>query len=197
MKVWLSSQHIDVSIHLVNILKRLINIGCDEEAVKYGCGGRVAFDLGFGELRHYFMTLEHDPHNCGGLFHSGGTQIYLPRIQARYNFSKIYLSWLDKRESFFFWGENPWHGRMMISAYVWVISVIMKLYVNPVLVRPHKFLCSPSRVFVYNNLLIPNSTYSPGICLEFYQQLCHWSLNLTPCTCNLVTSQPAGYDELF
>ena len=29
-------------------MMRFRNIGCDEEADKYGCDGRVAFDLVFG-----------------------------------------------------------------------------------------------------------------------------------------------------
>ena len=57
-----------------NLLKRLINIGCDEEADKYDCDGRVAFDLVFVELRHYLIILEHVPQNLSGLVHSGRTQ---------------------------------------------------------------------------------------------------------------------------
>ena len=48
MTVLLSAQHLDVSLHLVNLLKKLINIGCDEKADKYGYDVRVAFDLMFG-----------------------------------------------------------------------------------------------------------------------------------------------------
>ena len=50
MIFWISAQHIDVSLHLGNILKGIRNLGCDEEADKYGCGGRVLFDLVFVEL---------------------------------------------------------------------------------------------------------------------------------------------------
>ena len=62
-----------------NFLKGFINIGCDEEAEKYGCDGRVAFDLVFGELCHYLMTLECGPHNYGSLLHSGRTQLVPPQ----------------------------------------------------------------------------------------------------------------------
>ena len=59
---------------MVNILKRFRNIGCDKEAEKYGCDGRVAFDIVFGGILHYLMTMEHGPQNCGGLVHSGRNQ---------------------------------------------------------------------------------------------------------------------------
>ena len=78
MKVRLSYKHCDVSLHMVNILNRLRNSGGDEKAEKYGCDGRVAFDFLFGELCHYLMTLERGPHNCGGLVHSGRTQLIPP-----------------------------------------------------------------------------------------------------------------------
>ena len=71
MMVLPSAKHLDVSLHLVNLLKRLRNIGCDEKAEKYGRYGRLAFDIVFGEIRHYLMTLKHVPNNYGGLIHSG------------------------------------------------------------------------------------------------------------------------------
>ena len=74
MTVLLSAQHLDLSLHMVNLLKRLQNLGCDEKADKYRRDRRVTFDLMFGELCHYLMTLEHGPHNCGGLVHSGRTK---------------------------------------------------------------------------------------------------------------------------
>ena len=52
MTVLLSAQYLDVSLHLVNLLKRIINLGCDEKADKYERDGRVALDIMFGELRH-------------------------------------------------------------------------------------------------------------------------------------------------
>ena len=61
MTVLLSAQNLDVSLHMGNVLKGIINIGCDEEADKYGYDGRVAFDLMLGELCYYLMTLEHGP----------------------------------------------------------------------------------------------------------------------------------------
>ena len=62
-----------------NLLKRLQNIGCGEKADKYGCDGRVLFDLVFGELQHYLMTLERGPQNCGGIVHGGRTQLVSPQ----------------------------------------------------------------------------------------------------------------------
>ena len=59
-------------------MKRFINIGRDEEAEKYGCDGRVAFDLVFGEPHHYLMTMERLPYNYGSIIHSGITQLVLP-----------------------------------------------------------------------------------------------------------------------
>ena len=75
MTVSLSAQHLDVSIHLGNILKTLRNLGCNKKAGNYGCDGRVAFDLWFGELLNYLMTLECGPQNSGGLVQSGITQL--------------------------------------------------------------------------------------------------------------------------
>ena len=62
-----------------NLLKRLQNIGCGEKADKYGCDGRVVFNLVFGELRHYLITMERGSQNCGGLIHSGRTQLVPPQ----------------------------------------------------------------------------------------------------------------------
>ena len=61
---------------MLNALFR--NLGCHEKAGKYGRDVRVAFDLVFGELLHYLMTLERGPYNYGGLFHSGRTQLVSP-----------------------------------------------------------------------------------------------------------------------
>ena len=76
-----------------NLLKRLQNIGCGEKADKYGCDGRVLFDLVFGELHHYLMTLDCGPHNFGGLVHSGRTQRVPPQnmgpIQVIKNMPKM------------------------------------------------------------------------------------------------------------
>ena len=79
MMVLLYSQKLDVSLHLVNLLKWFINLGCDEEAGKYGCDGRVAFYLVFGEIHHYLMALDCVPHNCGSLINSGRTQRVPPQ----------------------------------------------------------------------------------------------------------------------
>ena len=57
MTVLLSAQYLDVSLYLVNLLKRIINLGCDEKADKYERDGRVALDIMFGELRHYLMNM--------------------------------------------------------------------------------------------------------------------------------------------
>ena len=57
---------------------RLRNPGFDEKSDKYGCDGREAFDLMFGELLHYLMTLERGPNNCRSLIHSGRTQFAPP-----------------------------------------------------------------------------------------------------------------------
>ena len=55
-----------------------VNIGRDEESDKYGCDGRVTFDIMFEELHHYFMTLEHGANNSDGIVHSGITQLGPP-----------------------------------------------------------------------------------------------------------------------
>ena len=60
-------------------MKGFINLGCDEEAEKYGRDGRVAFDLVFRKLRHYLMTMERVPQNFGGLLHSVRTQLVPPQ----------------------------------------------------------------------------------------------------------------------
>ena len=78
MVVLISAKKLDVSFHLGNILKGFRNLGRDEEAGKYGCAGRVEFYLLFGELRHLLMNLEHGPHNCSGLIHSGQTKLLPP-----------------------------------------------------------------------------------------------------------------------
>ena len=78
MTVWTISQNLDVSINLVNILKGFKNISCDEEADKYGCDGRVAFDLMFVELHHYLMDMEHGLYNYNSLVHRRRTQISPP-----------------------------------------------------------------------------------------------------------------------
>ena len=77
--VWLSAQHLDVSLHLGNILKKLQNLGCNEKADKYVLDRSVAFDLVFRELCHYLMTMECGQHNCGGIFHSWRTQLVPPQ----------------------------------------------------------------------------------------------------------------------
>ena len=93
MTVWLSDQHIDVSLNLGNILKRLRNLGYNDESDKYVSDERVAFDLVFGELRHYLMTLELGPQNCGCIVHSGITQLIPPQntgtIQVVKNLSQL------------------------------------------------------------------------------------------------------------
>ena len=43
---------------------------------KYGRDRRVTFDIVFGELRRYLMTMERVPHNFGSLVHSGRTQLF-------------------------------------------------------------------------------------------------------------------------
>ena len=59
-------------------MKRIQNIGCDEKADKCGHDESMVFDFVFGELCHYLMTMERGPHNCGGIVHSGTTQLVPP-----------------------------------------------------------------------------------------------------------------------
>ena len=81
--VWLSDQRLDVFLYMGNILKGFINIGCDEEADKYGCDWSLAFDIVLGELRHYLMTMERVPQNCDGFVHSVITQLFPTQNNTR------------------------------------------------------------------------------------------------------------------
>ena len=63
----------------IKYIESLRNIGCDEEAKKYECDGRMEFYLVFGELVHYLMTMESGPQNCGGIVHSGRVQMFPPQ----------------------------------------------------------------------------------------------------------------------